>query len=342
MSRWLVTGGAGFIGANTVRTLRDSGDDAVVFDNLSRAAAPLNVEWLGDVELVRGDVRDAAAVEAVFTERGPFDVVLHLAGQVAVTSSVTDPRSDFDTNAGGSFAVLDAARRLAPDAVFINASTNKVYGQLETHTIDEQPTRYVDTTAPDGVSEESPLDPHSPYGCSKAAADVYALDYARIFGLRSVSLRQSCIYGPRQFGVEDQGWVAWFAMARRLGRDVTVYGTGKQVRDLLHVDDLVDLYRRVAARPDACAGHAYNVGGGPANTLSLLELLERLDAWRPRDAEVRFAEARPGDQPVFVADTSRADRDLGWQPQRSVDDGLADLLVFVDEHAERAARVLAA
>jgi CDP-paratose 2-epimerase len=340
MPRWLVTGGAGFIGANTVRTLLDNGDDAVIFDNLSRATAPLNVEWLGDVELVRGDIRDAAAVDAVLGDRGPFDVVLHLAGQVAVTTSVADPRSDFETNALGSFTVLDATRRLAPDAVFINASTNKVYGQLESHTIEELQTRYVDATAPNGVTEDTPLDPHSPYGCSKAAADVYALDYARIFGLRSVSLRQSCIYGPRQFGVEDQGWVAWFAMARRLGRDVTVYGTGKQVRDLLHVDDLVDLYRRVAARPDACAGRAYNVGGGPANTLSLLELLDRLDAWRPREAGLRFTEARPGDQPVFVADTSRAERDLDWRPQRSLDDGLPDLLAFVDEHAERAESVL--
>jgi CDP-paratose 2-epimerase len=342
MSRWLVTGGAGFIGANTVRTLLDHGDEAVVFDNLSRATAPLNIEWLGDVELVRGDVRDAAAVDAVFADGGPFDVVLHLAGQVAVTSSVADPRNDFETNALGSFMVLDATRRLAPDAVFINASTNKVYGQLETHTIEEHRTRYADVTAPNGVTEDTPLDPHSPYGCSKAAADVYTLDYARIFGLRSVSLRQSCVYGPRQFGVEDQGWVAWFAMARRLGRDVTVYGPGKQVRDLLHIDDLVALYRRIADRPDACAGRAYNVGGGAANTLSLLELLDRLDAWRPREAALRFAETRPGDQPVFVADTSRAQRDLDWRPQRSIDDGLPDLLAFVDENATRAERVLGA
>jgi CDP-paratose 2-epimerase len=340
MSRWLVTGGAGFIGANTVRALQDGGDDPVIFDNLSRATAPLNLEWLGDLDLVQGDVRDADAVEQLFRTRGPFDVVLHLAGQVAVTTSVADPRHDFEVNAGGSFNVLEATRRHAPDAVFINASTNKVYGQLEEHVIDELPTRYVDTTSPEGVSEETPLDPHSPYGCSKAAADVYALDYARIYGLRAVSLRQSCIYGPRQFGIEDQGWVAWFAMARRLDREVTIYGTGKQVRDLLHIDDLVELYRLVAASPDTCAGRAYNVGGGPANTLSLLELLERLEQWRPRRAELRFAKPRSGDQQVFVADTARVERDLGWRVQRSLDDGLSDLLAFVDEHAPRAAGLL--
>jgi CDP-paratose 2-epimerase len=342
MSRWLVTGGAGFIGANTVRALSEAGHEAVIFDNLSRATTPLNLEWLADrAELVRGDVRDVSAVDGVFRDHGPFDVVLHLAGQVAVTTSVADPATDFQTNAAGSFAVLDATRRLAPEAVLLNASTNKVYGQLEHHAIEELPTRYVDATAPEGVSESAPLDPHSPYGCSKAAADVYALDYARIYGLRAVSLRQSCIYGPRQFGVEDQGWVAWFAMARRLGRPVTIYGTGKQVRDLLHIDDLVRLYLRVAERPDACAGRAYNIGGGPANTLSLLELLERLEQWRPADAPPASAPARAGDQLVFVADGARARADLGWEPSVSLDDGIPSLLEFVDANAERAAGVLA-
>jgi CDP-paratose 2-epimerase len=253
---------------------------------------------------------------------------------------VADPAADFDTNAAGSFAVLDATRRLSAQSVFINASTNKVYGQLEHHAIEELPTRYVDASAPEGVSEAAPLDPHSPYGCSKAVADVYTLDYARIYGLRAVSLRQSCIYGPRQFGVEDQGWVAWFAMARRLSRPVTIYGTGKQVRDLLHIDDLVRLYLRVAERPDSCAGRSYNVGGGPQNTLSLLELVERLDHWLPAEAPA-FAAARTGDQLVFVADTSRAQTDLGWRPEVAIDEGLPGLLEFVDANAERAAGVLA-
>jgi CDP-paratose 2-epimerase len=342
-SSWLVTGGAGFIGANAVHTLDARGDRTVVLDNLSRATAPLNVEWLSantSVELVRGDVRDAATVDAVFEEHGPFDVVLHLAGQVAVTTSVADPRDDLETNVVGSFNVLDATRRLAPDATFINVSTNKVYGQLEHHRIEELETRYVDADAPGGVPESTPLDPHSPYGCSKAAADVYALDYARIYGLRSVTLRQSCIYGPRQFGIEDQGWVAWFAMAARLGLPITVFGNGKQVRDLLHIDDLVALYLMVAERAEACAGRAYNIGGGPANTLSLVELLANLGGWHSAPIEVGWAAPRAGDQLVFVADTSRATAELGWQPEIPVESGLADLLQFVDEHADRAGAIL--
>jgi CDP-paratose 2-epimerase len=342
-SSWLVTGGAGFIGANAVRTLDARGDRTVVLDNLSRATALLNVEWLSGetgFELVRADVRDAGAVDRTFAEHGPFDVVLHLAGQVAVTTSVADPRGDLETNVLGSFNVLDATRRIAPDATFINVSTNKVYGRLEHHRVDELEQRYVDADAPNGVTESEPLDPHSPYGCSKAAADVYALDYARIYGLRTVSLRQSCIYGPRQFGIEDQGWVAWFATASRLGVPLTVYGNGKQVRDLLHVDDVVALYLRIAERAAACAGRAYNVGGGPANTLSLLELLDRLGTWRGSPIAPRFDEPRAGDQLVFVADTGRARTELGWEPSIAVEDGLGDLLAFVDAHAERAGEIL--
>ena len=330
---WLVTGGAGFIGANATLRLAREGDAVVVYDNLSRPSAALNLRWLrqelGDdgFAFVEGDVRDAAALEAVVRERRP-DVVLHLAGQVAVTTSIAAPREDYETNVTGSFNVLEAARLYAPAATVINVSTNKVYGQLEHHRIEEQATRYVDASAPDGVSESEPLDPHSPYGCSKAAADVYALDYARIYGLNSVSLRQSCIYGPRQFGIEDQGWVAWFALATRLGKPLTVYGNGKQVRDLLHVDDLVELYLQVAAT-EGIAGRAYNVGGGPVNTLSLLELLERLGTWRGSPVEPAFAEARPGDQLVFVADCARARADLGWEPRVGLDDGLERLFAWI-------------
>jgi CDP-paratose 2-epimerase len=339
--KWIVTGGAGFIGANTVRTLADRGVEAVVIDNLSRPTSKLNVDWLereaGDAfRLVEADVRDRETLENVFAEHADAAAVLHLAGQVAVTTSVSDPRSDFEANALGTFNVLEATRTQLPHAVLINASTNKLYGQLEDHRIEEHETRYVDADFPHGVAETHPLDPHSPYGCSKAAADVYALDYARIYGLRATSFRQSCIYGPRQFGLEDQGWVAWFAIATRLGRPITVFGTGKQVRDLLHVDDLVELYLRAAERPEAVAGRSFNVGGGPANTLSLLELLERLE---PTD--VSWADERPGDQKVFVADVARARAELDWEPRTSIADGLEQLLAWVDESADAAAAVLA-
>jgi len=339
--KWLVTGGAGFIGANTIRALAERGIESVAIDNLSRATAPLNAEWLerearDAFTLVRADVRDRGALERAFAAHGDADVVLHLAGQVAVTSSVADPREDFEANALGTFNVLEATRAHLPHAVVVNASTNKVYGHLPDHRIEERETRYVNADFPDGIPETLPLDPHSPYGCSKAAAEVYTLDYARIYGLRATSLRQSCIYGPRQFGVEDQGWVAWFALATRLRRPLTVFGTGKQVRDLLHVDDLVELYLRIAERPDAAAGRAFNVGGGPGSTLSLLELLERLG-----DPDVAYAPERPGDQKVFVADVSRAHEALDWAPRTPLEQGLDELLAWVDEQAETAAAVLA-
>ena len=339
--KWIVTGGAGFIGANTVRTLAARGIDAVAVDNLSRPTSALNVDWLereaGDAfRLVEADVRDRDALETAFAAHADAEAVLHLAGQVAVTTSVTDPRFDFESNAIGTFNVLEATRAHLPHAVVINASTNKVYGRLEEHRIEERETRYVDADFPGGVAETHALDPHSPYGCSKAAADVYTLDYARIYGLRATSFRQSCIYGPRQFGLEDQGWVAWFAIATRLGRPITVFGSGKQVRDLLHVDDLVELYLRAVERPEAVTGRAFNVGGGPANTLSLVELLDRLEP-----ADVSWADERPGDQKVFVADAARARAELGWEPRTPIADGLEQLLAWVDESADAAAAVLA-
>jgi CDP-paratose 2-epimerase len=345
MPKWLITGGAGFIGANVTAALLERGDEVFLLDNLSRATAPINLEWLreragADLGFERVDVREGDAVLDVFRARGPFDVVLHLAGQVAVTTSVQDPRADLEANVLGSFNVLEATRRCSPDAVYLNASTNKVYGQLEHHRIVEEPTRYVDADAPAGVAETQPLDPHSPYGCSKAAADVYTLDYARIFGLRAISVRQSCIYGPRQFGVEDQGWVAWFALAARLGLPLTIFGTGKQVRDLLHVDDLLDLYLRLVENADRCAGRAYNAGGGPASSLSLLELLDRLGDWTGARVDPPREPARPGDQLVFVADTARALADVGWRPEIALDAGLAELLAWIDEHAAAAAPVL--
>ena len=340
MPKWIVTGGAGFIGSNATVALARQGIAVVAVDNLSRPSARLNMDWLAEaagdsVEIVRADVSDFAVLDDVFAEHADAECVLHLAGQVAVTTSVAQPRHDFDSNALGTFNALEATRRHLPDAVFLNASTNKVYGQLEDHRIEEHETRYVDADYPGGVPESHPLDPHSPYGCSKAAADVYTLDYARVYGLRAVSLRQSCIYGPRQFGIEDQGWVAWFAIAARLGLPITLYGNGKQVRDLLHVDDLVALYVRVFEQADDAAGRAYNVGGGPASTLSLLELLERLG-----NPDVHHATPRPGDQKVFVADASRARAELGWGPQVPLDEGVDGLLGWVARNADAAAGIL--
>lgn len=341
---WILTGGAGFIGANTARALADRDVDVVVLDNLSRPSAPINLEWLRErdkrVSFLNVDVRDRRALAAAFASVQNVDAVVHLAAQVAVTTSIADPADDFDTNALGTFNALEATRAHAPDAVFLNVSSNKVYGRLETHRIAEAETRFEHEDLPGGISEAQPLEPSSPYGCSKAAADVYALDYAHTYGLRAVTLRQSCIYGPRQFGIEDQGWVAWFAIAALLGRPITVYGTGKQVRDLLHVDDLVELYIRAAERRDACAGNAYNVGGGPANTLSLLELLDLLEARHGRPIPYAHAPERLADQKMFVCDVSRAESELDWAPRTDVGTGIEQLLAWVEEHAETAAGLL--
>jgi CDP-paratose 2-epimerase len=334
--KWIVTGGAGFIGSNVAHALAGRGYEVIVLDSLVRPSARLNVEWLGDaITLVEGDVRDRDLVDRVVREHADAEAVLHLAGQVAVTTSVAAPREDFEANVLGSFNVLEATREHAREAAFLNVSTNKVYGQLAGQRLEELETRYAFLDHPEGIDETQPLDPHSPYGCSKAAAELYTLDYARIYGLRAVSLRQSCIYGPRQFGVEDQGWVAWFAIAAKLGLPLTIYGNGKQVRDLLHVDDLVELYLRAVERAGHVAGRAYNVGGGPANALSLLELLTRLGVDEPE-----YAEARPGDQLVFVADVGRAGADLGWSPSTALDAGLDALLAWVDENVGVAAAIL--
>lgn len=343
--KWIVSGGGGFIGSNLVRRLAADGFELVVLDNLTRPSAPLNLAWLRTevpdaLTFHHVDVRDADAVDAVVAEHADAEAVVHLAAQVAVTTSLADPRADFEVNAAGTLNVLEAVRAHAAEAAVLYASTNKVYGALESHRVDEEAVRYVDADFPNGIPESHPLDPRAPYGCSKAAGDLYALDYATSFGLRAVSLRQSCIYGPRQFGVEDQGWVAWFAIATLLGRPLTVYGTGKQVRDLLHVDDLVDLYVRVVDRIDACVGRALNVGGGPANSLSLLELLAVLGERRGAPVEFASAPARTADQKVFVCDVSRARELAAWEPQVPVRQGVDELLSWVERHAEAAEALL--
>ena len=246
-----------------------------------------------------------------------------------MTTSVEDPREDFETNALGTFNVLEAARRLPRLRALLYASTNKVYGGLTDVAVVERDDRYAYRDCPDGIAEDRPLDFHSPYGCSKGAGDQYVVDYARIYGLPTVVLRQCTIYGPRQLGVEDQGFMAWFCIAAMLGEPLTIYGDGKQVRDVLHVSDLLALYERAIERIDRIKGQVYNVGGGPANTLSLLELVARIEGRLQRRLELRFAEWRPGDQRVFIANIAKAARDLGWQPQVGVEEGIESLLTWV-------------
>lgn len=338
MRKFIVTGGAGFIGVNTCRRVLESGDELVVVDNLSRPGAEGNLVWLkgfGDFSLARIDVRDTAGIERLLREHRQADVLIHLAGQVAVTTSVMNPREDFDTNALGALNILEAVRQAEANPLIIYASTNKVYGGMERVAVVETATRYAYRDFPHGISETAPLDFHSPYGCSKGAADQYVHDYARIYGLRTVVYRQSCIYGPRQFGMEDQGWVAWFVIAALLGKPITIYGNGKQVRDLLYIDDLVDAFMAAVEQPDHAAGQIYNVGGGPDRTLSVWaefgSLLEELMGQR---IVVDYGEWRPGDQPIYVSDIRKIEQDLHWHPQTSVREGIGRLVTWVQENRD--------
>src|SRR5437667_6059288 len=269
----IITGGAGFVGSNAARHYLRRGDEVVLLDDLSRAGADQNLEWLkalGQITFVRVDVRNAQLIGDVFRAHRDTGLILHLAGQVAVTTSVVNPRADFEGNALGTLNVLEGVRQAGIRAPLIYSSTNKVYGEMKEVKVTEEERRYAYSDLPCGISEEQNLDFHSPYGCSKGAADQYVRDYHRIYGLQTVVFRQSCIYGSRQFGVEDQGWVAWFMIAAVSGRPLTIYGDGKQVRDVLWVEDLVDCYEKALQSIGKNAGKIYNIGGGAGNTLSLL------------------------------------------------------------------------
>lgn len=345
MSRILVIGGAGFVGFHVAKRYLSEGHEVHVLDNLSRNGARANFAALDRLDLPRGvrarfhhvDIRSAYDVDDAVARVRP-EFIVHEAAQVAVTTSVTNPRLDFEINAVGTFNVLEATRRHAADAFFVYASTNKVYGGMEDVAVVEEATRYRYRDFPHGLDESRTLDFHSPYACSKGAADQYVHDYARIFGLRTVVFRQSCIYGSNQFGVEDQGWIAWFTIARVLGKPVTIYGSGKQVRDILWVEDLVEAYDR-AWKLDK-KGEIYNMGGGSENTLSLLELVAILDRLQPSPVSLQFGPVRPGDQPVYIANATKARRDLDWSPRVPPATGVERLHAWVSANRAEVTRVL--
>jgi CDP-paratose 2-epimerase len=336
--QYLVTGGAGFIGSNYVHRLVQRGEQVTIFDNLSRGGAPRNIAWLEETfgkdafRLVVGDLRDA---EFLRESAKDADVIVHLAGQVAVTTSVVNPRDDFEANALGTFNALEAARLSERNPIFIYSSTNKVYGGMEDVEIIEEATRWLYKDLVEGCSETQPLDFHSPYGVSKGSGDQYTRDYARIYGLRSVVFRQSCIYGPRQFGVEDQGWLAWMMIAAVTGKQITIYGDGKQVRDVLHVNDLLNAYDLAVERIDEVKGQVYNIGGGRRNVMAIWAefgpILERLIG---RKIEVARADWRPGDQRVFYADFRKAQRELGWEPKIDLEEGMELLFDWINQNRE--------
>ena len=331
----LITGGCGFIGCNLADRLAERGDRVLVLDNLARAGVRENAQWLkarhpDRINIVIGDVRDPISViDAVRDARA----VLHLAAQVAVTSSLDKPVDDFEINARGTLNVLEAVRLHAPETPVIFASTNKVYGRLvNDREIARTGLRYapLSPALAGGVSETAPLDFYSPYGCSKGTADQYVHDYARVLGLRTVVIRMSCIYGPRQFGTEDQGWIAHFLLSALRGTPLTIYGDGCQVRDALHVADAAAAWIAALDQIERTSGRIFNLGGGPDNAVSLLELIKLIAVLTGHEINYSFADWRPGDQPWYVSDVTALSSAVGWQPTIQLADGLASLRSWLD------------
>jgi CDP-paratose 2-epimerase len=336
----LITGGAGFIGTNLASRLLAQGRRVRILDSLSRPGVERNAQWLGaqypstlDVEV--GDVRDPNAIERAMDG---VTHVYHLAAQVAVTTSVDAPIHDFEVNARGTLNVLESARRQVTPPALLFTSTNKVYGALQDVPLRRVARRYEPEDGElraTGIGEWRPLDFHSPYGCSKGAADQYVLDYARCYGLRTSVFRMSCIYGPHQLGTEDQGWVAHFLLRARADEPIVIYGDGLQVRDVLHVDDLLDAFEQVMRPGVPVAGRAFNIGGGPDNTVSLLEVLDLLRERHGLAPQVHFGEGRVGDQRYFVADTSSFREATGWAPRIGAAQGIASLLDWFGAKSRR-------
>jgi len=331
----LITGGSGFIGCNIADALAARGQQVRIADNLSRSGAEEHAHWLKRrhgkrIEIETVDVRDTEAIKRAVRDAS---AVLHLAGQVAVTTSLDRPAEDFEINARGTLNVLEAVRTTNSAAPVLFASTNKVYGRLlDQKSLKRQGARYVPTREELnwGIPENAPLDFHSPYGCSKGAADQYVTDYARVFGLRTAVLRMSCIYGPRQFGTEDQGWIAHFLLRVLHGKSIIIYGDGLQVRDALHVSDAVAAWITVLDHIDEVSGRVFNLGGGTENTVSLLELIELITELRGTRPEITFAPWRPGDQPWYVSHIRALSDALGWQPRVSLREGLRTLDAWLE------------
>jgi CDP-paratose 2-epimerase len=336
----LITGGAGFIGANLAHRLLDEGRPVLILDNLSRAGVQQNLAWLRDthgdaLELALDDVRDRAAVKHAVARAHQ---VFHFAAQVAVTRSIVDPLEDFKINAEGTLNVLEAIRAQPSPPGLIVTSTNKVYGGLDDIALERVGQRYAPLTEElraHGISEARPLDFHSPYGCSKGTADQYVLDYARSYGIKSAVFRMSCIYGPHQFGTEDQGWVAHFLVRALAGAPITLYGDGMQVRDILFVEDLLDAFLLAERHLPQIAGRAFNIGGGPQNVISLLDLIDRVETLHGERPELEFAEWRVGDQRYYVSDTRRFQQATGWKQKVSADEGIRRLYRWLEQSSAK-------
>ncbi len=335
--KYLVTGGCGFLGSNIASEILRQGHELVVFDSLYRLGSYQNLEWLknqGDFEFIHGDIRNANDVERTVRTHKP-DVIYHLAGQVAMTTSIADPRMDFEVNVGGSFNLLNAVRVCSPDSTIIYSSTNKVYGDLEQFSYKESETRYLCIDKPNGFDESVNLDFHSPYGTSKGSADQYMLDFARVYGLKTAVFRHSSMFGGRQFATFDQGWLGWFtqkAIEIKKGtakETFTISGNGKQVRDLLYASDCVALYIQAAEKIDSIKGQAFNIGGGIDNSSSLLELFSFLEKELDITMQYQKLPPRQSDQRFFVADIEKSKRLIGWEPIVPKAEGIRKMIDWV-------------
>jgi CDP-paratose 2-epimerase len=332
----VITGGSGFIGANLAGRLLADGETVVLYDNLSREGVEKNFEWLREtygsqVTLEVGDTRDAKALAETVRNAS---AVFHFAAQVAVTTSLSKPRFDFEVNALGTLNLLDALRGMSDPPPLVFTSTNKVYGSLQDVELRERAGRYEPVDAglrATGIGEGQRLEFYSPYGCSKGTADQYVLDHARMYGLPAVVFRMSCIYGPHQFGTEDQGWVAHFLIQAMEGRPITIYGDGKQVRDILFVNDLVEALLQARQKAAKLAGHAFNIGGGAGNTISLLELVQLIARVEGSEPRITWDDWRPGDQRYYVSDFSRFQEATGWTPRVGVNEGIERLYAWLQE-----------
>jgi CDP-paratose 2-epimerase len=338
--RWtLITGGAGFIGVNLADRLAAGGGRVLIYDSLSRPGVDGHLNWLCDThgDLIQAEIADINNRRALRAAVREAAAVYHCAAQVAVTTSIHTPDRDFEVNARGTLNLLEALRSCSVPPPLLFTSTNKVYGRLTGIELQESELRVTPVrsgAAINGISEEQSLDFYSPYGCSKGAADQYVLDYARIYGLPGVVFRMSCIYGPHQLGTEDQGWVAHFLIRALKGEPITIYGSGKQVRDLLYIDDLLNAFRLAMAHMDHIRGRVFNIGGGAANAVSLLEFLELIKKMHGGVPEIRFGPWRPGDQPYYVSATTAFQQATGWRPQANLTDGLARLYAFLKQREE--------
>ncbi|MCF7939495.1 MAG: GDP-mannose 4,6-dehydratase [Spirochaetales bacterium] len=328
--KYLITGGCGFLGSNIGAEILNMGENLIVFDSLYRIGSTQNLEWLkskGELQFIHGDIRNSNDVDSVIKETKP-DIIFHLAGQVAMTTSITNPRMDFEVNALGSFNILEAVRLYSPESGIIYSSTNKVYGDLEQYTYREEETRYICEEYPKGFDEYVPLEFHSPYGSSKGSADQYMLDYARIFNLRTAVFRHSSMYGGRQFATYDQGWIGWFVQKAveikngTLREPFTISGNGKQVRDILHAEDMVNLYLTAGNKIEKIKGQVFNVGGGIDNSLSILELFDLLERKLKITMVYKNIPPRASDQLVFVADLKKANRNIGWNVEVNPEEGI--------------------